>query len=207
MLLEKVRPLSILRTIAHHYTEDARDFVERFDLLWENQLHKTGRIKSFVDLLMACECVLKAHVMLGRSSDDPREVYKEIRKASHQIGPLAKAAVFLTDRSIYDELARRLDNFSVLIRYSLDAYETFFPSYIERHEAKLNYSHTIGNSPWVLEVRALIVPLLDSVSDELGGLVTDDIGAILEHERQIREFIDSVQGQRGTGGKPKKGTI
>lgn len=189
---EQTKPLSILRTIAQHYAQDARDFLDRFDLLWEDQLHKTGRIKSFVDLLMACECALKAHVVLGKSSDDPVVVYKGIRKAGHRIAPLAKAAVFLSSRSIYDELALRLDRFSVFIRYSLDAYETFFPSYVERHEAELNYSQTIGNPVWVLEVRALLIPLLDSLSDELGGFVTDDIRAILEHERQMKEFIDSV---------------
>lgn len=41
-----------MRSIAEHYFHDARDFAARFDVPWENQTHKTGRIKSFVDLHM-----------------------------------------------------------------------------------------------------------------------------------------------------------
>ena len=142
----KTKPISILHSIAEHYAQDAQDFAERFDVLWEKQLHKTGRIKSFVDLMMACERGLKAHVALGRVSEDPTEVYQMIRRASHRIEPLAQAATFLSDRSTYDELASRLDSFSVFIRYSLDAYETFFPLLVERDALKLNYSQTVGNN-------------------------------------------------------------
>jgi hypothetical protein len=67
----KTTPLSVLHTVADHYKSDARDFLDRFDILWEAQLHKTGRIKSFVDLLLSCECILKCHIVLGRTSDDP----------------------------------------------------------------------------------------------------------------------------------------
>ena len=186
------KPLSVLYSIAEHYHRDAWDFASRFDVLWENQTHKTGRIKSFVDLLMGCECALKSHVILGRLSDDPKVVYSIIRKASHQIGALAQAACYLQDRSPYETLEQRLQAFSVFIRYSLDAYETFFPSYIERHEAKLNYSQTIGNNPWVLEIRALLGNLLESSSGTFSGFVTDDINAIIEHEKQMKEFMESI---------------
>lgn len=188
-----VKPLSVLYSIAEHYHRDAFDFASRFDVLWEDQTHKTGRIKSFVDLLMACECVLKSHIILGRLSDDPKDVYSRIRKASHQIEPLAKAACYLEDRSSYEAIAQRLHEFSVFIRYSLDAYETFFPSYIERCEAKLNYSQTIGNNSWVLEVRTILGTLLDSSNDRFSGFVTDDIGAIVEHEKQMKEFIELIR--------------
>ncbi len=192
-LFVKTKPLSILYSIAEHYAQDARDFAERFDILWEKQLHKTGRIKSFVDLMMACECGLKAHVALGRVNEDPTEVYKMIRRASHRIEPLAQAATFLSDRSTYDELTSRLDSFSVFIRYSLEAYDTFFPLLVERDDAKLNYSQTVGNNRWVLEVRRLLEPLLASVSEELAGFVTDDIKEIFAHERQMQEFMETFK--------------
>ena len=184
------KPLSILGSIAEHYTRDALDFAARFDILWENQLHKTGRIKSFVDLHMACECALKAHVALGRLNDDPKEVYTSIRRAGHQVAVLGKLAALNEDRSTYDELAARLQEFSVFFRYSLDAYETFFPSYVERHEAKLNYGKTIGNNAWVLEVRSSLDPLLHSANKATAGFVTGDIEAIITHERQMKEFMD-----------------
>jgi hypothetical protein len=188
----QTKPLSVLHSIAEHYHRDARDFASRFDALWEIETHKTCRIKSFVDLLMACECALKSHVALGRVTEDPTDVYITVRKASHQIASLAGAARFLKDRTVYNELSSRLQAFSVFIRYSLDAYETFFPSYVERHEAKLNYTKTIGNNLWVLEVRALLQPLLESAGEAFSGFVTDDIEAIIDHERQMKEFMESV---------------
>lgn len=187
------KPLSVLHSIAEHYHRDALDFAARFDVLWESQTHKTGRIKSFVDLLLGCECALKSHIVLGRLSDEPRTVYLQVRKASHQIAALARAATFLDDRSTYVALSQRLEQFSVFIRYSLDAYETFFPSYVERHEAKVNYSKTIGNNPWVLEVRAYLDVLLVSSNDAFSGMLTgDDIEAIIEHEREMKEFMESI---------------
>lgn len=192
--------MSILHTIAEHYAQDARDFAARFDALWEHGplMHKTGRIKSFVDLFMACECALKAHVALGRLQDNPKEVYGTIRKASHRIAHLSEAATFLGDRSSYDALSSRLDQFSVFIRYSLDAYDTFFPLLVERHEAAVDYSRTIGNNTWVLETRALLKePILTSLNDALSGFVTDDIGAIFDNERQVKELMDSFTAKSG----------
>jgi len=205
--LMKTQPISVLHSIAEHYFHDAGDFADRFDVLWESQTRKTGRIKSFVDLLMATECALKAHVVLGKVSDEPTEVYQSILKAGHRIGVLANASTFLDERSTYDELALRLDKFSVFIRYSLDAYETFFPSYVERHEAELDYGATIGNNSWVLEVRALLNPLLSSLNEELTGFINSDIEEIIEHERRMKEFMDSVLPQRRRRGKTAKNNL
>lgn len=185
------KPLSILRSIAEHYAADARDFIERFDLLWEAHMHKTGRIKSFVDLLMACECALKSHIALGRENDDPTEVYKIIRKNGHRIKALAENASLLEDRAIYDELARSLDPFFVFVRYSLEAYDTFFPWSKTREEADINYSYTIGNNQWVLEMRRLIQVLIEPLNDELGSLVTDDLALIIAHQNAFEAFMST----------------
>lgn len=187
------KPLSIQYSVAEHYHRDASDFAARFDILWESQTHKTGRIKSFVDLLMSCECALKSHVFLSRLQKNPTDTYALIRKAGHRIAPLADEATFLEDRSSYEFLKERLDGFSVFIRYSLDAYETFFPFLLERDEAKLNYSGTIGNNAWVLEVRRCLATLLDSSNSKFSGLVTSDICAIFKHEKQMQEFMESIR--------------
>lgn len=181
-----------MRTIAEHYFHDAHDFAARFDVLWENQTHKTGRIKSYVDLHMAAECALKSHIFVGRQYEDPKAVYALVRKAGHRIGALADAAPYLAERTNYDAIKTQLDEFSVLIRYSLDAYDTFFPSLLERDKARLKHSETIGKNPWVLSVRTVVGALVDSIADEFNGLVSMDIEAILDNEQKIREFMDSV---------------
>lgn len=187
------KSVSLLHSIAEHYLHDAHDFARRFDLLWEAMPNKTGRIKSFVDLLFACECILKCHIALDRTEENPNVVFKDIIKAGHSIGKLVKLANCTRDQTHYDELGTRLDGLSVFLRYSLNAYESFFPSYIARHEARLNYSQTLGNNEWVLETRALIEPLLHTANEALSGFVTDDIGVILENERQMNEFMTRLK--------------
>ena len=186
----KTAPLSVLHTIADHYQRDARDFLERFNVLWEAQLHKTGRIKSFVDLLLACECTLKCHIVLGRTSDDPITVYKEVRRFAHDIGALAAAASYLQDKDRYAVIEQRLAPFSVFIRYSLDAYETFFPSNLDRGDALIDYSKSIGNNPWVLECRDLVASLLDATHVEFQGFVATDLTALLQHECDMQIFAE-----------------
>jgi len=188
----KTAPMSILHSIAGHYHQDALDFLGRFDLLWEEQLHKTGRIKSFVDLLFACECTLKCHFVLQHVNDDARTTYKAVRKFGHDIEALAKATAYIPDHGRYAEIGKRLGPFSVFIRYSLDAYETFFPSAMDRNDAPIQYSKSIGNNPWVLDSRDLVATILAAPIEEFDGFVSDDIGAILQHEAEMKRFAEEV---------------
>ncbi len=188
----KILPISVPHEIARHYHRDARDFAGRFDTLWEDQLHKTGRIKSFVDLVMGCECAMKCHVFLGRLDRDPIETYGQIRGAGHDIVRLSGLAEFMPDREIYDSVANELGRFSVFIRYSLDAYSVFFPTLVDLADAPIHYSKTIGNNAWVLHMRQQLEVLIEVASPEFTGQVDGDIGAILDHERQMEAFMRQV---------------
>ncbi|CAG9207710.1 hypothetical protein PSP6_270058 [Paraburkholderia tropica] len=185
--------VSILNEIGQLYAFDANDFAERFDVTWERITNKTGRIKSFVDLLMGFECALKAHIALAGQRDlhEPKQTYMKIRKASHSISQLASAATLLSDRGLYEQIAGRLDSFSVLIRYSLDAYEAFFPWYTDQGSARINYSMTIGNDVWIRETRELLEPLMDSAYKLVTGEVAD-IEHLFDREREMQEFVETV---------------
>ncbi|MCC4601920.1 hypothetical protein [Xanthomonas melonis] len=188
----KTLPISIPHSVADHYQKDARDFAARFDVLWENQLHKTGRIKSFVDLVMGCECALKCHVFLGRLNQNPEETYQLIRRAGHNAERLSTLAAFLQDRSLYELVGSKLAPFSVFIRYSLDAYSTFFPALTDWTDAPVNHSATIGDNTWVLGIRGDLEKLIDSSSLEFSGIVSHDIGAIIQHEQEMECFMRRV---------------
>lgn len=193
----KEKPLTISHSVATHYFEDARDFSSRFDILWENKLHKTGRIKSFIDLMMGCECILKAHIFIGRSNEDINALYRNVRNKGHRIDLLADYSNYLTDKTIYRKLKTELGGFSVFFRYSLDAYETFFPSALDWEDSEINYSETIGNSHWVSNLRENLAKLIDIISPEFTGFVTSDIRIILEHEEQM-EFFAQNHIRKGT---------
>ena len=184
--------MSVLLSVAEHYHHDASDFLDRFDILRDAQLTKTGRIKNFVDLLMGCECALKSHVFLSQLDASPALRYKKVRGASHSIDKLATMASYMADRKHYDFLKEHLQDVSVYIRYSLDAYETFFPFFEEYQYAKINHSSTIGNYTWVSEIRACLTSMLESSNHEFTGLVTPDFGTIIEHEKEIKEFMNAI---------------
>lgn len=187
----KELPLTISHSLANHYFEDARDFLSRFDKLWENELHKTGRIKSFLDLMMGCECILKSHIFIGRSNEDINDLYTKVRKKGHRIDLLSDYSNYLTDKTIYRKLKTELCDFSVYFRYSLDAYETFFPSALDWDDSVLNYLKTIGNNHWVLSIREILSKLIEATSSKFTGFVSNDILDILEHEEQMKFFAQN----------------
>ena len=188
----KILPLSIQNSVANYFHTDARDFAKRFDILWASQLHKTGRIKSFVDLVMGCECSLKCHIFLGRLNEDPDETYRLVRTAGHNVKKLSTMAAFLQNRELYDRVGSKLAPFSVFIRYSLDAYSTFFPALVNWPDAHINHAETIGNNAWVLSVRDDLRKLMDSSSPEFNGIANPDIDAILHHDQKMEEFMCRV---------------
>lgn len=185
-----LKPMSVLSSLAEHFHRDAVDFCARFDLLWEAGplMHKMGRTKTFTDLLMGCECALKAHAFLSHLDGNPIETYKKIRRLGHRIDALADYATLLKDRAKYNLLRTELAPFSVFLRYSLDANETFFPSFVDRAEADLNYSKTIGNNTWVLKIRESLEVLNTSSENSFGGFVTNSIEEIIAHEKSMKEF-------------------
>lgn len=188
-----LKPMSVLHSLAEHFHRDAVDFGARFDLLWEAGplMHKMGRTKSFTDLLMGCECALKAHAFLSHLEGNPVEVYRSIRKCGHNIGALSDYANFLKDRADYNFLKTELDAFPVFLRYSLDANEAFFPSFVDRTEADLNYSKTIGDNAWVLNIRESLERLNTSSEDSFGGFITDGIEDIFAHEKSMKQFAET----------------
>ena len=188
----KTLPLSIQNSVANYFHTDARDFARRFDTLWEDQLHKTGRIKSFVDLVMGCECSLKCHIFLGRLNQDPDETYRLVRRAGHNVEKLSIMAAFLQDRVLYDRVGSKLAPFSVFIRYSFDAYSTFFPALANWPDASINHAATIGNNAWVLSVRDDLKQLIDLSSPEFNGAVNPDISAIFQHNQKMEDFMRRV---------------
>lgn len=191
MLEEKAT--SVHHTIAEYYWFDARDFLSRFDALWEVETNKTGRIKTFVDLLMGCECALKSHVMLGLEKLGPKEAYSMLRGASHRISALADAAQLNRDRSDYDFLKNELSDFPIKIRYSLDAYDTFFPMLCNWSEADINYSTTIGCHPWVKSIRHALSRLIEDLNPHFTGLVSNNLAAIFENENEVKAVISGYK--------------
>ena len=182
----------IKKEIANNYRIDARDFRNRFDHLWEREPHKTGRIKSFTDLLMAFECVLKSHAVLSHKSNNPVEVYNVVRKCSHDISKLCDLASYLDDAEIYKYISSELSQFGVEIRYFMNSEASFFPFFEDWDNAPINYNKTIGNHSWVMNLREVLDNLIDPLAEEFGGLCEDTIVELLEHSEKMKKLYKDV---------------
>ena len=173
-----------IRSLAQLYYLDARDYAERFDEMWERQTHKSGRIKSFIDLLMGCECALKSHVVLSLPDSELRSVYRKVRELGHGVGELASAASLMADRRTYDALAESCSTFKVGLRYSVEFDNRFFSPCRDEPEA-YEYGATIGSHDWVLRVRKELAALIDEVSPWFQGEAME-ISEILESARLLK---------------------
>lgn len=187
--------MQILKTglrndLACHFFTDATDFLDRFDILYE-EYSKTKRFKCFVDLLMGFECILKSHIFLSHKSESMEEVYRLVKKTGHNLSKLADLSSYL-DGAIYNNVKEELGEYSVFIRYSLDAYEHFLPSCVDFGEGKFNYSSTMTNHTWMMEMRNLLASLIEPTATEFTGLVEMDFDNIFDDAERVRRFAIKV---------------
>lgn len=182
----------IRRNLAWYYHNDAREFLRRYASLRPEDFSKSGRVKNFVDVLLAAECVLKAHIFLGQSDKEPLPLYKEVKGLSHSIQGLAERADFLDDRAGYDALAIRFDQLTVSLRYSLDMWETFFPALGDEDQIA-RYDGTVANTEWrkaaVAEVDFLVEQLNPALTREVSGQVEE----LFNNTREMAAFVRAAK--------------
>lgn len=183
-------PLTILRSIAEDFWRDARDFLKRFDFMREHSSAQSERVKNFVDLRMACECVLKSHALLS-SHGSEAVVYKAVRGANHDIEKLSKLCSYMPDRILYDEVAVKFSGLAVELRYSLEATHAFYAWKIVEGSSGIDYGATLGSAVWLNSLHENIVQLISSINNEFTGRIVDKIEDLLENDGSMKEFMDN----------------
>lgn len=186
--------MNVRLTVAREYHRDARHYLRRFGLLPVQEFDKAGRIKNVVDLYMAAECALKAHIFAGQSNESPLTLYKKIRKSGgHDLGALADMADYLGNRNLYAAVQHRFEGFSVSLRYSLDAWGTYFPFGVMPNASTDQYDQTIANLAWINSARNEIQALVDSVAPALAEVVQGiDVNALLAYEKEMKTFVEEA---------------
>jgi hypothetical protein len=148
---------------------------------------KSGRVKNFVDVVLAAECILKAHIFMGRSEEAAITIYRSARRMGHDIAALAAAADYLDDRAPYEAVAVRLNGIPIALRYSLDMWETFFPA-LEAQEQTELYDRTVANSVWRRQAVTEVEALIELLSPALTGEV-ESFDEVFQHELDMAEFV------------------
>lgn len=178
----------IKHTLSFNYHNDAIEFIRRYEMLRPEDFSKSGRVKNFVDVILAAECILKAHIFLGRSSDDALALYKKVRKLGHKIGHLAERADYLDDRAPYVAEANRFESLSVNLRYSLDMWETYFPD-DDNTDQIARYDRTVADTAWQSDALNEVKYLIEQLTPALTGPVNCGIDELFNQGLEMAKFV------------------
>ncbi|MGF1849886.1 hypothetical protein [Vibrio lentus] len=118
------------------------------------------------------------------------EVYRLLKKAGHDLNRLADLSSYKTE-DLYQKVKSNLGEYSVCIRYSLDAYENFLPFCIGITQDQFDYSDTMANSSWMKEMRDLLEELVSLTSHEFCGVV--EFNDVFEDMDRMRQFAVNVR--------------
>lgn len=176
------------KLLAQHYFLDSLDLHCRFLRHWEEQPRKSSKVKSFIDLMMACECLLKAQYLLCQTERPLAEAYSHIKKLGHNIVKLSRAAEEIHPLQAHEDSRLYFGQFSVGLRYSAESHHFFFP--IKNNATcRPTFSTTLGNSVWIQGANDVVVALTHWCRPHFTGIVTGNIDEILLEERDIESVM------------------
>nr|WP_320015056.1 hypothetical protein [uncultured Desulfobacter sp.] len=151
--------------IANHFFWDCFDLYQRY-LLSIDKLYvrKSGRLKCFIDLRIAYECILKASVVYFETSDKSKKnLIKMVEKYSHHTDKLEKDVI----QYLPDDLKTEIEFFSkdikklpISLRYRLDTMD-----YIDALEEE--YYKTVGQEHWLDRFAELVGNLNEYINTQL----------------------------------------
>lgn len=151
--------------MADDFFTDGVDLIERYTCYFDQYDGiKSRRLKSFIDLRMALESLLKsAHALHGDQGRNRKVVIREVESFRHDILSLANAVRPYIPGELRSELwpfAERMKELPVGLRYALDGYDFIYA----REEL---YYQTIGNDHWMDSFHKAICNLKDEIDKEL----------------------------------------
>jgi hypothetical protein len=158
---------------------------------WEDQPRRSSRIKSFVDLLMACECMLKAQCIMAKADVPLPDAYRQVKDLGHNITKLAAAAesAWHAPSEVHRRAREYFGSFGVGLRYSVDAHQYFFPLGRKPRSGSKSYHATLGNHGWRCAAEAAVGELLEWGQSQFTGEVTDDIEVIWQSDLDIEAAV------------------
>jgi hypothetical protein len=175
--------------LAQHYFLDALDFHQRFLTYWESAPRESSRVKSFIDLLMACECMLKSQCIIAYNAEPLSSAYERVKNLGHNIEKLSRNAEITFPSQAHEQARTYFGKFPVGLRYSVDTYHFFFPIIGSPPQNGLSYAHTLGNSIWMHQAEETVKALITWGKMRFCGEIDANIDSIMESETEINTAI------------------
>ena len=156
--------------VAEDFCHDCYDLLQRYKLTIEAFFGvRSKRLKCFVDLRMAAECILKAHAAYYLMQElSRREVVKSVEGYGHRLGRLGgdvSKSVAADKWAALAPFIEQLDRLPVGLRYRLDVFD--FRGVNEEF-----YYATVGSDAW-----------LDNLHDAIEAVANDFREQLSTHDR------------------------
>jgi hypothetical protein len=152
--------------IANLFFQDSVDFLARYRLIVESfSVSKSRRVKLFIDLRMAYECILKAHVAYYNNTEiDSRELLiRKVESFRHNVVSLFEELVPHIAKDLV-QIGQRFNSqlalLPVSLRYSLDVSD-----FVDARETY--YYSTVGKDGWLEEFAEFVKKLTLSLNMNL----------------------------------------
>lgn len=153
--------------IADDFFHDAIDFLFRYRLTFDRLFAiKSQRLKLFLDLRMAAECLLKAYAayfLLGNR--DRKSAIESVERYGHRVGQLAAdVQEFIPSDAWtrFNAFVSQLDSLPVGLRYGLDGAD--FREFNEEF-----YYQTVGSDTWLDELHDVLRAMSDTLNAKLSS--------------------------------------
>jgi hypothetical protein len=147
--------------VANDFYHDCVDLLQRYKLTIDQFYSvRSKRLKTFIDLRIASECVLKAYIAYFSLKDLDREtVINKVESYKHHIGRMAEEVVkYVTGENWtrFLPFVQQLDALPVGLRYRIDVFDF-------RKIKEEFYYQTVGSDDWLNNLH----DALKAISDEL----------------------------------------
>lgn len=155
--------------VSNHFFHDARDFYVRYKHCMESDgplfyTPRSMRTKSFIDLRMGIESVLKSLICYFENADrQGKTLINWIEKYGHDIAKMMRKIrphlpeAFVTE---YEGDIFKMDDLPVGLRYRLDAWDF-------RDNREDYYCDTIGSDYWLERILEALAKLIDFANENL----------------------------------------
>ena len=155
--------------VSNHFFHDARDFFIRYKHCMESEgplfyTPRSMRTKSFIDLRMGVESILKSLICYFENADrQGKTLINWIEKYRHDIGKMVKKVRPHLPEDIvenYEEDILKMDGLPIGLRYRLDAWDF-------RDSREDYYSDTIGSDYWLNRIKEALSKLIEFSNENL----------------------------------------
>lgn len=178
--------------ISEMFLSDAKDYLNRYEILKEKSTHIGLRSKLLLELLFAFECSLKSLIFL-ESSENEKKTYDKI--ITHKIDNLVKLLSISSKNELEKLLTVKIHHFNVGIRYQLESEIDF------RNESGVldeKYYNTIANFKWLDEFSTQIsnfvkyIERLNPLKLEIKSISDININEEIEKHKRIIQLRQKI---------------